>query len=135
MERTKGRLYQQFRLIASLFLLTLTAGYWVSSAKAQATNDQMAGSIVDSTGAVVPNAKIDVQNTGTGLDRTVTSSASGEYVIPSLPVGTYRLTATATGFKTYTQTGIVLEDGQDARVDVILQVGSASQTIEVSAEA
>src|SRR5579863_10611099 len=135
MERTKGRLYQQFRLIASLFLLTLTAGYWVSSAKAQATNDQMAGSIVDSTGAVVPNAKIDVQNTGTGLDRSVTSSATGEYVIPSLPVGTYMLKAVAAGFKSYTQSGIVLEGGQKARVDVTLQIGSASETVEVSATA
>ena len=133
MEKTKGRLYLQFRLVGSLFLLTLTAGQWVSSAHAQATNAQMSGQVVDPAGAVIPNATIDVQNTGTGLDRIVTSSATGEYVIPSLPVGTYKLKAVARGFKTYTQVGIVLEDGQNARVDVILQIGSASETVQVSA--
>jgi hypothetical protein len=66
MEKTKGRLYLQFRLVGWLFLLALAAGHWVSSACAQATNAEMSGRIVDSTGAVIPNAKIDVQNTGTG---------------------------------------------------------------------
>ena len=134
MEKTKDRLYLQFRLLGWLFLLTLTAGHWSGSAHAQATTAQMLGKVVDQSGAVIPNATIDVQNTGTGLDRAVTSSATGEYVIPSLPVGTYRLKAVATGFKTYTQLGIVLEDGQDARVDVILQIGSASETVQVSSD-
>jgi hypothetical protein len=133
--KAKSRLYQQFRLAGSLILLTLTAGHWVSSAHAQATNAQMLGKVVDQSGAVVPNAKIDVQNTGTGLVRTITSSSSGEYVIPSLPVGTYQLKAVAAGFKNYAQSGIVLEDGENARVDVIMQIGSASETIQVSAEA
>ena len=135
MKSKSRRLYLQFRLVGSLFLLTLIAGHWVSSANAQATNAQVSGRVVDSTGAVIPNATIDVQNTGTGLDRTVTSSASGEYVIPSLPVGAYKLKAVAAGFKTYTQSGLVLEDGQNARVDVTLQIGSTSETVEVSATA
>ncbi|MGB7264458.1 MAG: carboxypeptidase-like regulatory domain-containing protein, partial [Terracidiphilus sp.] len=135
MEKTKGRLDLQFRLVGWLFLLTLTAGYWGSSAHAQATNAQLSGRIVDQSGAVIPNATIDVQNTGTGSDRIAKSSATGQYVLPSLPVGTYRLKVTAPGFKTYAQTGIVLEDGQQASVDVTLQVGSASQTVEVSAQA
>jgi Carboxypeptidase regulatory-like domain/TonB dependent receptor-like, beta-barrel len=135
MENTKSRLYLQFRLVGSLFLLTLIAGHWVSSANAQATNAQMSGRVVDSTGAVIPNVTIDVQNTGTGLDRSVTSSSTGEYTVPSLPVGTYKLKATAAGFKTYTQSGILLEDGQTARVDVALQIGSANETVEVSAQA
>jgi hypothetical protein len=133
--KAKSRLYQQFRLVGALFLLTLTGGPWVSSANAQATGAEVSGRVVDSSGAVIPNATIDVQNTGTGLDRTLTSSSTGEYVIPSLPVGTYKLKATAAGFKTYTQTGIVLEDGQTARVDVTLQIGSASETVQVSAQA
>ncbi len=136
MKTKDGRLRsQQFRLIGWLFLLALTVGYWGSLANAQATNAQISGRVVDQTGAVILNATIDVQNTGTGLARKVSSSSTGEYAIPSIPVGTYKLSAVAAGFKTYTQSGIVLEGGQTARVDVILQVGSASETVEVSAAA
>jgi hypothetical protein len=135
MEKTKGRLYVQFRLLGRLLLLTSMAGHWAGFANAQSTTAQMLGKVVDQTGAVIPNATIDVQNTGTGLDRTVVSSGAGEYVIPSLPVGTYKLKAAAAGFKSYSQTGIVLEDGQSARVDVTLQIGSSAETVEVSAEA
>jgi hypothetical protein len=59
----------------------------------------------------------------------------GEYAVPSLPVGSYSLTVVAPGFKTYTQNGIVLEGGQQARLDPSLQVGSTSETIEVSGQA
>ena len=135
MEKTKGRLYVQFRLLGRLLLLTSMAGHWAGFANAQSTTAQMLGKVVDQTGAVIPNATIDVQNTGTGLDRTVISSGAGEYVIPSLPVGTYKLKAAVAGFKSYSQTGIVLEDGQSARVDVTLQIGSSAETVEVSAEA
>jgi hypothetical protein len=135
MKTKGGRLHLQYRLILWLFLLTFTAGHGAGLAHAQATNAQMSGKVVDSTGAVIPNATIDVQNTGTGLTRKVSSSSTGEYAIPSIPVGTYKLSAVAAGFKTYTQSGIVLEGGQTARVDVILQVGSASETVEVSAAA
>ena len=121
--------------VLGVLLFTLVAAYLSSYAKAQATNAQMSGKVVDSTGAVVPHATIDVKNTGTGLDRTVSSSATGEYVIPSLPVGTYSLKAVVAGFKTYAQSGIVLEDGQDARVDVVLQIGSTTETIQVTAAA
>ncbi len=135
MEKTKSRLYLQLRLAGWLLILALTAGHWVSSVHAQATNAQMLGKVVDQTGAVIPNATIDIQNTGTGLDRTVISSATGEYVIPSLPVGTYMLKAVATGFKTYSQSGIILEGGQQARVDVTLEIGSTSEVVEVAGEA
>ncbi len=136
MEKTKtGRLHLRFRLIGWIFLFTLTADHWSRLAIAQATNAQMSGRVVDQTGAAVPNATIEVQNTGTGLDREATSTATGEYIIPSLPVGTYRLKAKASGFKTYTQSGIVLENGQQARVDVNFQIGNTSETVEVSAQA
>lgn len=130
--KAKSRLYQQFRLVGRLFLLTLIAARCVSSAHAQATNAQINGMVMDKTGAVIPNATIEVQNAGTGLGRTVTSSATGDYVIPSLPVGTYVLKVAAKGFKTYTQSGIILVDGQLARVVVTLQPGSATETVQVS---
>ncbi|MEO6803111.1 MAG: TonB-dependent receptor [Granulicella sp.] len=104
-------------------------------ANAQGTTAQIVGKVADQSGAVIPNATIDVRNTGTGLARTVTSSATGEYAIPSLPVGSYSLKAVAVGFKTYSQSGINLEGGQQARLDVSLQIGSTSETVEVSAQA
>src|ERR1700761_7028533 len=128
------RLRLQFEVIGRLLLFVWTAFSCVCTANAQATNAQMSGRVVDPTGAVIPNASIEVQNTGTDLARTVTTSSTGEYVIPSLPVGTYKLTAVAAGFKTYAQSGIVLENGQQARQDVILQIGSTNETVQVSAQ-
>ena len=109
MKKTKGRLWLQFRLIGWLLSVMLTVGYGVKAARAQATNAQILGKVLDTTGAAIPNATINIKNSGTGLDRTVTSSGDGDYAISSLPVGLYTLTAIATGFKTYNQIGIVLE--------------------------
>ena len=128
------RLPRQLRLGGSLLVITLFAGLSINSARSQATNAQMSGRVVDPTGAAIPNAKIDIQNTGTGLDRTVTSSDAGDYVIPSLPVGSYKLRVEAAGFKTYTQSGIVLENGKSARLDVTLQIGSANETVQVEGQ-
>jgi Carboxypeptidase regulatory-like domain/TonB dependent receptor len=122
-------------LVLRVLLFTLAAAYLGSFANAQGTTAQIVGKVADQTGAAIPNAAIDVQNTGTSLGRTVTSSATGEYVIPSLPLGSYRLKAVAAGFKTYAQSGIVLEDGQSARLDVTLQIGSATEIVQVSAAA
>jgi hypothetical protein len=121
--------------VLGILLFTLATACLGNFAKAQGTTAQIVGKVADQTGAVVTNATIDVQNTGTGLGRTVTSSASGEYVIPSLPVGKYRLKAVAAGFKTYSQSGIDLEGGQQARLDVTLEIGSTSETVQVSAQA
>lgn len=132
---TGHRFSLRLQLAGWLLMLTLTALYSASSANAQATTAEMLGRVVDQTGAVIPNVKIEVQNTGTGLNRTATSSATGEYVIPSLPVGTYTLQATAQGFKAYRQTGIVLVAEQNERVDINLQIGSASETVNIAANA
>ena len=120
------------RSVIGVLIFTLAVVCLGSFARAQATNAQIGGRVIDQTGAVVPNATIVVLNVGTGLERTVSTSSLGEYVIPSLPVGTYKLTSTAAGFKNYAQSGIILENGQSARLDVTLEVGSATATIEVT---
>ena len=131
----RQRLSLQFRLIGWMLWLTLTPGYRVSIANAQATNAQMVGRVVDQSGAAIPHATIDLQNTGTGLARTVISSSTGDYIIPSLPVGTYKLKALANGFKAYAHSGVVLEDGHQARLDIVMQIGSATDAVQVSAKA
>ena len=118
-----------------ILLMTLIAACMGSVMEAQAPTAQIVGKITAQTGAAVPNAAIDVENTGTGLKRHATGSAEGDYVIPSLPVGTYTVKVAVQGFKAFSQSGIGLEGGQSARVDARLQIGSATETVQVSASA
>ena len=76
-----------------------------------------------------------VQNTQTGYSRKGTINAEGEYTIPSLPIGEYKITVSSQGFQKYTQTGITLQVGENARVNVHLQVGATTQSITVNAQA
>ncbi len=102
---------------------------------AQVPTAVMTGIVKDSTGAVVPGVKVIATNTGTNLTRQATTDDSGTYRIAALNPGPYRLDAEATGFKKSTVNGIILEVGQQARVDVDLQVGEVSQTLEVTGRA
>jgi hypothetical protein len=129
------KIHFPFPVVVRALLFTLVAASLGSFANAQGTTAQIVGKVADQTGAVIPNAPIDVQNTGTGLVRHAQSTAEGSYVIPSLPVGTYTLNVSMKGFKGFHQSGIVLEVGQSARIDVSLQIGATSETIEVSTAA
>ena len=82
-----------------LLLVTLVAACLGSIMEAQAPTAQIVGRITEQTGAAVPHAAIDVENTGTGLKRHAASSAEGDYVIPSLPLGTYTVKVVVQGFK------------------------------------
>ena len=93
------------------------------------------GTVTDSTGAVVNSASVALTNEATQVKRTTVSDSSGVYLFPALPIGTYDLTVTASGFKTYEQRGIVLEVGSSISINASLAVGSTGQTIEVKAEA
>ncbi|HSE48278.1 MAG TPA: carboxypeptidase-like regulatory domain-containing protein, partial [Terriglobales bacterium] len=91
------------------------------------------GTVTDSTGAVVPDAQVTVTDESTGLSRTVQTDKDGVYTVTQLPLGTYKVTATKTGFKDYVKTGVVLHVADVQRTDVSLQPGSASETITVEA--
>ena len=106
-----------------------------SIALAQTDRGSITGTITDSSGAVVPNAEVFVTNTETGLKYETLTTATGNYTLGSLPAGVYSLTIKAAGFKPYTQEGIHVIVVQTARVDVALQVGSASETVTGSATA
>ncbi|HEY1767451.1 MAG TPA: TonB-dependent receptor [Terracidiphilus sp.] len=96
---------------------------------------QIQGIIADSSGAVVPGATIEVDQTDSGLRREATSGADGGYLIPNLPVGPYTLKVSRTGFESYRQSGIIIEVGNNLRIDVSLKVGGATQTVQVEADA
>jgi hypothetical protein len=96
---------------------------------------QISGIVSDTSGAIVPNAKVTATHVDTGLVRRTTSNVDGFYVVPNLPVGSYTLEVQATGFATYVQTGIVLEVSNDVAINVALQLGQVRQEVQVSANA
>jgi hypothetical protein len=100
-----------------------------------ASTGAIKGTVTDSSGAVVPNATIDATNNGTGLTRTVTSATDGSYIVPVLPLGTYRLKVEASGFKPEEIPSITVNVSETAVFNPILQVGGQTQEITVRAEA
>ena len=89
------------------------------------------GTVTDSSGAAVTGAQVTIASPEHGLDRTVPSNASGDYLFAALPIGSYDLTVAAPGFKTYKAKGVILQVSQKARVDVALQVGGAKEEVIV----
>ena len=96
---------------------------------------QISGTVMDPTGARLPGVEVMATQTATGQVRTVVSNETGSYVLPSLPTGPYRLTAALPGFRTFAQTGIVLEVNGNPVINVTLEVGQVAQTVEVQANA
>jgi hypothetical protein len=96
---------------------------------------QISGTVKDQTGAVLPGAEVTMTQTDTGLKRTAVTDETGSYVLSSLPVGPYRLEASLPGFKTYAQTGIVLEVNANPTLNAVMQVGQVADQVEVQADA
>ena len=120
------------RSIICALLLSLSTA---SLAMAQLVSATIVGSVTDATGAVVPNAKVILTETNTGVDRVSTSNASGNFTYPNLPPGRYRVTVEMTGFKKEIRDGINLEVDSTARADMKLTPGVVSESVEVTAEA
>lgn len=98
---------------------------------AQTPTGTILGSVKDGQGGVVPGATVTATNTGTQFSRTVVTDDAGEYALRLLPVGNYQVAVTIPGFKNFTQSGIVLEVGRNARVDAIIELGAVSETVSV----
>ncbi len=93
------------------------------------------GVVHDANGQVLPNATVEATETQTGFMRTVQAGSDGQYAVPLLPEGVYRITVTAPSFQSYQQNGITVRVGQSSPVDVMLRPGSASETVTVTADA
>ncbi|MGA7319203.1 MAG: carboxypeptidase regulatory-like domain-containing protein, partial [Candidatus Sulfotelmatobacter sp.] len=100
---------------------------------AQYTTARLSGIVSDPSGAVVAGATITVQEVGTGYTQSTNSTSGGQYLFPSLPVGTYQITVSMAGYTSYVQKGIVLSLGQAAAQDVQLRVGRVEQQVVVNA--
>src|ERR1700760_1332791 len=120
--------------LLSLMLLFVLA-FTVGSAYAVDVNARIKGTVTDPSGAVVPGAIVTATNTATGVKYPTKSLGSGDYLFPQLPVGTYSISVTAPGFKTFAATGIVLTIDQEYVEPVKLEVGNQSETLEVAADA
>lgn len=101
-------------------------------ASAQVTSGSIIGNIHDQTGAVIPNAKVTVTDTGKGTSTSVTTNATGDYTIPFLLPGTYDVAVESAGFKRTVSHNVVLDIDQKQRVDLDLSPGGNSETVEVT---
>src|SRR5262245_32599896 len=117
-------------VLGGLFIIVLSC----SSVWAQATA-QISGTAKDQSGAVLPGVEIHVTQTGTGVVRDAITNETGSYVLTNLPIGPYKLEAALPGFRTYAQSGIVLEVNSSPTINVVLEVGQVSETVEVQANA
>ncbi|HEX4168108.1 MAG TPA: carboxypeptidase-like regulatory domain-containing protein, partial [Bryobacteraceae bacterium] len=93
------------------------------------------GTVTDQSGAVVPNAKVTITSTGTGTSRIATSNQAGNYDVADLPIGAYSVKVDAPGFKAYQATQVTLNVNATLRVDAVLQIGQAQETVTVEANA
>jgi hypothetical protein len=117
-------------LLASFVWLFLFSG--IASSQ---TFGEITGDVTDPSGAAVPNAAVTVTNMATNLTRQTTTNSSGLYVFPDLVPGTYEVKVVVSGFDTSVRSKIVLEVQQTARIDIAIQVGHSTQTVEVAANA
>lgn len=121
--------------IAAALMVALVTCLLPTSVLAQAPTGNILGSVKDAQGAVVPGATVTATNLGTQYSRNAVTDAAGEYALRLLPVGNYQVTVTLAGFKNFTQTGIVLEVGRNARVDATIELGAVSESLTVVGDA
>jgi hypothetical protein len=107
----------------------------VFAAFAQSDRGTITGTIVDPAGAIIANAAVEATNTGTGVAYPGASSTTGNYTLAQLPVGTYDLSVVVPGFKRYVRPGIIVEVASTVRVDATLEVGAATESVTINAEA
>ena len=115
--------------LAKYVLFSLLA----SLAFAQSDRGVVTGSVTDSSGAAVPGAKVAVRQVATNVASASETTSSGDFTIPALPVGTYELRVEKQGFKTSVRSELILNSGATVAVNVTLEVGAVSESVQVAA--
>src|SRR5437868_6893562 len=118
-------------VLSFVVVLVLLAGL---PAIAQKITGDISGDVTDSSGAVAPNVTVTAENLATNQSRTITTTNTGSYRIADLPIGSYKVTATAPGFKTLIQNADVMAGG-NVHADFRLAVGQRTETVEVEGQA
>src|ERR1700721_312335 len=116
-----------------LFLLAIFVVFAVSTSLAQTSDGALAGTITDSSGAVVPGANIVATELEAGARSATVSTGSGDYRLAALAIGRYDVAVTAPGFERSTSTGVLVTVGSLSTLKVVLKAGSVSETVTVDA--
>ena len=114
------------------FILLLVLAFTLPSAFAQSDRGGVTGKVTDNTGAILPDAAVTLRNEATGVEQSAKTNGAGQYVFQLLNPGSYSLTVASQGFKTVERTHLVVDVGQANSQDVALNIGSTSETVEVT---
>src|SRR6266567_6397429 len=133
-DRHQSILHSQGALMKTRLSVLLWLLLFSASLLAQTFRGTILGTVTDPQGAVVAGAKVTVHNVDTGLERTTQTSADGSYSLPELPIGTYTVTVTQSGFQTAVTSKVAVNVAAERRVDVVFRTGKVSETVEVSGE-
>jgi hypothetical protein len=128
------QVWKSLRLFAFVSFCVVAVPVFEARLQAQFTTASLAGTVLDSTGAAIPEATAVVRNLETGFAQTAQSGGTGAFLFPRLPIGSYELRVEKEGFGTYVQSGIVLSVDRAANVSVVLQVGTVTDQITVTGE-
>jgi len=131
LRNSAGAWYAPSQLRSFALFLLLTAATAVAG-WSQVVSATLLGTVTDTSGAVVPNAKVTVTETQTGVVHTEQTNASGNYIVPNLPPGIYSVAVEVTGFKKETRRDISVLVDTNTRVDIQLQPGAITETVEVT---
>src|ERR1700693_2772667 len=112
--------------------LLLTMLSIVPHAHAQSTGGRIRGTVTDTSGAAVTGAPLALTDEATNVTRSTVSGSNGEYIFLEIPVGTYDLNVTQQGFKRYERKGVTIDLNHGANLDIALQVGGSTETVEVT---
>src|SRR5262245_47738919 len=125
---------QMKRIGTRVFIVLLLSFLSCASVWAQATA-QISGTVKDQTGAVLPGVEVTATQTETGVTRQSVTNETGSFVFSNLPIGPYKVEAALSGFRTFVQTGIVLQVNASPVINPVLEVGQVSEQVEVQADA
>src|SRR5579862_7884644 len=115
-------------------LITFAIACAAVNAWAQATA-QISGTVHDQSGAVLPGVEVTATQTETGIKRTTVTNETGNFVLPNLPLGPYKVEAALSGFRTFVQTGVVLLVNSAPAINAVMEVGQVTEQVEVQANA
>jgi hypothetical protein len=119
--------YAAFLLMVSMLLIT--------SAYGQVSGGTLNGTVTDPSGSSIPGAKVLIKNVATGVESNAETNGNGFYTVPNLLAGEYRLTISAPGFNTATETGVTMTVGGQRTLDVVLPIGTTTHVVEVTSAA
>src|ERR1700758_4117656 len=128
-----GRRTSILRVVTILLIVLLGASFW-DSVSAQTETGRILGNVTDQTGAAVAGASVTVTDLERGTTRIITTTQAGEYVVPNLESGSYKVRVESKGFRSTERTGIQVSVASDAEIDFTLQPGQTTETVVVTVQ-